>query len=286
MGIFNNELKERAIRRAKQSAKEHEKKVEIVTDKSTELFNVRIHSKEEIIIPVENFINKLANSPKNFEKSFEKLKLEYQNFKNEIHRLEIEAKDANFTAGSVAAGGVAVGVGAAALLPTGAMAVATTFGVASTGTAIATLSGAAATNAALAWLGGGALIAGGGGMAAGSALLALAGPIGWGIAGAGLIGGGVFAASKNKEIAEKANSERYKIEKGIKRIEIGIVQINKIIELTNKHNTGVKQLLNILEMYAPKDFKNYSVEQKHMLGALINHIESLSKLLKKKVKVD
>ena len=39
------------------------------------------------------------------------------------------------------------------------MGVATTFGVASTGTAISALSGAAATNAALAWLGGGALAA-------------------------------------------------------------------------------------------------------------------------------
>ncbi len=41
--------------------------------------------------------------------------------------------------------------------PAAAMAIATTFGTASTGTAIAdTLFGAAATNAALAWLGGGA----------------------------------------------------------------------------------------------------------------------------------
>ena len=58
------------------------------------------------------------------------------------------------------------------------MGIATTFGVASTGTAISALSGAAATNAALAWLGGGALAVGGGGMAAGNAFLALAGPVG------------------------------------------------------------------------------------------------------------
>ncbi len=66
------------------------------------------------------------------------------------------------------------GAGIAVLGPTAAMAVATTFGTASTGTAIATLSGAAATNAALAWLGGGALAVGGGGMAAGKAFLAMA----------------------------------------------------------------------------------------------------------------
>ncbi|QQE67703.1 hypothetical protein GFS31_44160 (plasmid) [Leptolyngbya sp. BL0902] len=53
----------------------------------------------------------------------------------------------------------------------GAMTLATTIGVASTGTAISSLSGAAATNAMLAWFGGGSLAAGGGGMALGSMVL-------------------------------------------------------------------------------------------------------------------
>lgn len=77
------------------------------------------------------------------------------------------------------------------------MGIATTFGVASTGTAISALSGAAAANAALAWLGGGALAVGGGGMAAGSAFLALAGPVGWTIAGLSIIASGlVFSEPK------------------------------------------------------------------------------------------
>lgn len=81
------------------------------------------------------------------------------------------------------AAGASLGVAVVTMGPTVAMGVATTFGVASTGTAISALSGAAATNAALAWLGGGALAVGGGGMAAGEAFLALAGPVGWAIAG-------------------------------------------------------------------------------------------------------
>ena len=76
-----------------------------------------------------------------------------------------------------AVAGSTVGAAVAAFGPTAAMAIATTFGTAATGTAISSLSGIAATNAALAWLGGGALAAGGGGMAAGSAILALAGPM-------------------------------------------------------------------------------------------------------------
>lgn len=60
--------------------------------------------------------------------------------------------------------------------PTAAMGIATTFGVASTGTAISSLSWVVVTRAAIAWLGGGT-------QAAGKALLFLFGPIGWGIAG-------------------------------------------------------------------------------------------------------
>ncbi len=63
------------------------------------------------------------------------------------------------TGAEVMAGvGTAAGVGVATLGPSAAMALATTFGTASTGAAISTLGGAAATNAALAWLGGGVLL--------------------------------------------------------------------------------------------------------------------------------
>ncbi len=69
--------------------------------------------------------------------------------------------------GIVGASSTAMGLAAGS----GILALATTFGTASTGTAIATLHGAVATNAALAWLGGGAVSAGGGGMAVGGAVL-------------------------------------------------------------------------------------------------------------------
>ena len=96
-----------------------------------------------------------------------------------------------------------MGIAVATMGPTAAMGVATTFGVASTGTAISALSGAAANSAALAWLGGGALAAGGGGMSAGTAFLGLAGPVGWtiaGVAGAAAIGSGIYANHKTKKL--------------------------------------------------------------------------------------
>ena len=98
------------------------------------------------------------------------------------------------------------------------MAIATTFGTASTGTAIASLSGAAATKAALAWLGGGAIVAGGGGMAAGNALLALAGPVGWAIGGVSLVSAGLFKSGKNKKIAEEALAKAAEVNASTKMV--------------------------------------------------------------------
>ena len=105
--------------------------------------------------------------------------------------------------GGIAAAGAVAGTLTATVGPTAAMALATTFGTASTGAAISTLGGAAATNAALAWLGGGALAASGGGMYAGSALLAALGPIGISIGVISLgLGGALIRRKNDKKIKE------------------------------------------------------------------------------------
>ena len=111
--------------------------------------------------------------------TYEKLKAIRVKWKQQAENIVLEYKKAEVKAAGQCAAGVGAGVAVVTLGPTAAMGIATTFGVASTGTAISALSGAAAANAALAWLGGGALAVGGGGMAAGSAFLALAGPVGW-----------------------------------------------------------------------------------------------------------
>lgn len=65
---------------------------------------------------------------------------------------------------------------ASAIAMKGAMAIAVTYGTASTGVAISSLSGAAATNAAAAWLGGGSIAGGGAGIAgAGGSVLVTGG---------------------------------------------------------------------------------------------------------------
>ncbi|MGB3639865.1 MAG: hypothetical protein WBA39_20160 [Rivularia sp. (in: cyanobacteria)] len=111
-----------------------------------------------------------------------------------------------FQGGIKAIGGAAAGYG-------GAMSLATSVGVASTGTAISGLSGAAATNATLAWLGGGSLAAGGGGMALGSLVLG-----GITVAPALMIGGFIFAG-KGEKALKKARKYEAKINKAIAEIE-------------------------------------------------------------------
>lgn len=237
----------------------------------------------DIIKQIENYINSLANTPKEFEKIIGDIKVNRQKFEAEVHNLELESKQSDKVSGSVAGAGIATGVGVAAFGPTAAMAIATTFGTASTGTAIATLSGAAATNAALAWLGGGALVAGGGGIAAGQAFLALAGPVGWAIGGAALLGGGLLANSKNKKIAEEAEAQIRKIKTEINDLSKIGIKVKAVSDETKEMSEKLTPLLQKIIGYGIKDYRNFSNEQLEQVKTLLNVTMSLSYKLSEKV---
>ena len=281
--MFNGKLKEEALNNLKSAQQSYDSHAEQTQEMAVELHEVRRSSADETIPAVEAYINSLANSPKEFDRSFAEYKAEFKAFNHVIQELEVKAREAQIQSGSTVGAGVAAGVGVAAFAPTAAMAVATTFGTASTGTAIASLSGAAATKAALAWLGGGALTAGGGGMVAGKALLAMAGPVGWAIGGAAVVGGGVMARSKNKKIAEEANDERRKLEVHIRNLETAKKEVRSLIDLTRKHSKGVMELLLKLKYSAPNDYLAFNAEQKNEMAALVNNIRCLSPLLNKKI---
>ncbi|MDP1614742.1 MAG: hypothetical protein Q8L68_03000, partial [Methylococcales bacterium] len=271
------------VEKLNQSTEIYKNCAEAVQTESAELFVLRKQSSEEVIATVEAYINTLANTPKEFDRSFAEYKAEFRIFTGMLHDLQAKSDDVNFQFGTTATAGILAGVGTAAFAPTVAMAIATTFGTASTGTAIATLSGAAATNAALAWLGGGTLAAGAGGMAAGEALLLLAGPVGWTIVGATVVGGGLLARKQNEKIANEANTKRKEIEILTAQLRAAEHEIKRIISLTKLHVTGVKEILFKLLNSAPENYLSFTSEEKNELAALINHIQSLSKLLNEKV---
>jgi len=151
----------------------------------------------------------------------------FKRIDNESSAIEVTAPEigeievSSYKAADLVKDGVGA-VSAGALAGIGAGGLATSIGVASTGTAIGTLSGVAATNATLAWLGGGALSAGGMGVTGGKAVLggAIAGPV---IAVMG------YAYAKK---SEKALSEAFKKESEIRQataqVENGILVVKSI----------------------------------------------------------
>ena len=157
------------------------------------------------LIIIQRQFDKIRKVSSEKKREYNKVKNIRLKWNDQVSKIEKDYKSSLKTDIGGGAAGAGVGVGVAALGPTAAMSVATTFGVASTGTAISSLSGAAATNAALAWLGGGTIATGGGGIAGGTALLALAGPIGWTIVGVAIFGSGflIWKNAKEKETLER-----------------------------------------------------------------------------------
>lgn len=285
--MFNAKLRKNVIDNFNATVERYEKVASQLTDNTNYLYEER--EKSVILVKlVEERINQLANTPKEFKVTLQKIEIENENFKikqNEIKKAEVEAKAAAGGSGTSATLS-ALGVAVATMGPTAAMGIATTFGVASTGTAISTLSGAAATNAALAWLGGGSLAVGGGGMSAGGALLALAGPVGWTIAGvmlAGAAGSGVFASYKNKETADKVITERENLEKIIRKFNNMNAEVKALIETTNTQIKGVSKAYVALN---GDDYNLFSNEEKMQAGLLVNSTLTLAQLINKELKLD
>ncbi|MEE0398085.1 MAG: hypothetical protein UDQ92_08030 [Lachnospiraceae bacterium] len=280
--MFNGKLKKIAIQEAQQANEIYKLTYENALKKVTELYENKQNA-VKILKAVEAYVETLSNKPYELQKRMSEIQCRRKAFENEVKKIEIESKKADKVSGRVAGAGMAAGAGVAAFGPTAAMAVATTFGTASTGTAIASLSGAAATKAALAWLGGGALTAGGGGMAAGQAFLAMAGPVGWSIGGAALIGGALLASSKNKKIAEKAEKQTKEIQSEtdkMKRIKIKVIaEIEAISPLV----VGISFLLKELNEKKNRDYNLFSMEEKNKLMSLMNSAEALSKRIEAKI---
>ena len=211
----------------------------------------------------------IRNVPSDKKLEYEKLKEVRLNWKQQADKIEKDYEAACLKDSAKAAAGAGVGVAVVTLGPTAAMGIATTFGVASTGTAISSLSGAAATNAALAWLGGGALAAGGGGMAAGNAVLALAGPIGWAIAGISLLGSGLLllkakADQKRREAIFQLISER-----DVKSYDLAIVELNERITRIIEDTSRLKDAIKDIETFG-LDYTQMTEQQQYTLGAYVN----------------
>jgi TolA-binding protein len=284
--MLNRSAKKKALNRFNDEGDKLKEVTEEMRESAVSLFELRQESSVEVIRECESYLSSLASAPKELDRSVSELKTEFQDFQKEIREVEAEAEGVDKVSGSTAGAGAAAGAGVAAMGPSAAMAFATTFGTASTGTAISSLSGAAATNAALAWIGGGAVSAGGGGMAMGSTILSLSGPVGWTIGGVALAGSALYAGSKNKRIAQKANQKAKEARKKRGKLETALEETRGLIDLTEKHASGVEEQLRHLRESTPNDYTEFSNAEKERLGALINNVQALSELLNRNVEVD
>lgn len=276
--MFYNDAKKEAIERAKRNENEYNELGKSANAIALILYSHR-KTAANAIYRVEKYINALANTPKEFLREIAEVIMNLREFREAV-KIEEEGNAANMTGAGMAIGGTAVGGAVAALGPTAAMAIATTFGTASTGTAIASLSGAAATKAALAWLGGGALAAGGGGMAAGNAFLALAGPVGWGIAGTMIVGGGLFASFKNKKMAEKADGYAREMREKISILKPKVVKMEQL----DRETVHLTEAISVTPFNLfPNDYMQFSQDQKKALGALVNNTKALGNLINERI---
>lgn len=258
-----------------------QQKAEAAAKKTNKKINeLGIHASDlyAALAGIQTLFDRIRNVPEENRLTYEKLKAIRVNWKQQAEKIELEYKKAEVKTAGQGAAGVGAGVAVVTLGPTAAMGVATTFGVASTGTAISALSGAAATNAALAWLGGGALAAGGGGMAAGSAFLALAGPVGWTIAGLSIVTSGLmfFKTKNDKERLE--NVYTLISNRDIKSYELAIVElcerIQRIIDETGKLEEAIAKI----ETFGT-DYSQMTEAQQYELGAYVNLMEAATMLL-------
>ena len=227
---------------------------------------------------IQETFDAIRNVPNDKKLQYEEIKQIRLNWKQQAEKIEKDYNDATAKNAGAGAAGAGLGVAVAAMGPTVAMGIATTFGVASTGTAISALSGAAATNAALAWLGGGALAVGGGGMAAGNALLALAGPVGWAIAGVAVLASGI---SIIKGLSDKKRIENIFTlisERDVTSYRMAIVELNERI-LRIKNETHKLHAANDDIRGFGLDYNEMTEVQQYILGSYVNLMLSSTQLL-------
>lgn len=279
--MFNADYKKEAVKKLEATVEDYKRVYNTTIAKSSDLYNEK-EIAVNVIKEAEDYMNSISHKSIELEKDIAEVKFNREAFENEVIAIKKEKAFDELEKGIMGAGLLA-GAGIASFGPSVAMGIATTFGTASTGTAIAALSGIAQTNAALAWLGGGALVAGGSGMVGGEALLALAGPLGWAIGGAALVGGGFLASSKNRKIAEKAETQMNEVKNEMNKLNKMIVQILDEKWVIGDLSKQVHEATMKIRLIGKNDYTLLSRDEKNDLRRLVNCSKSLSARVSKKL---
>jgi len=103
------------------------------------------------------------------------------------------------------------------------------------------------------------------------------------LAGVAVVGGGFFYASKNKEIAEKADASTLSIKSGIKVLELSERFIELLTTQTTEHAKGLRKLLEHAASGLPSHYSKFNTEQLELVAAVINHVQVLTELMQRTV---
>ena len=279
MGIFGNIFRGQDLEKKKlefETVKNlYLREGDSISSDSITLFECRKDS-VRCIQRVKSYIDRLTNCPPEIQKGIAKALSYTDNFR-ETMQWEIDAEQSysvssssikGANASNIGIGGVAAGATIATMGPAAAMAIATTFGTASTGVAISSLGGIAATNAALAWLGGGAIAAGGAGMVGGSALLALAGPIGWGLAGVAALGTNSKAIEEIEKLIHELNG----------KLEILRPKHQKLLRLLSSTKALNKKVELDRFLTAPNDYRSEDYPKEELVE-IVNNCKTIGKMV-------
>lgn len=282
--MFNYSLKNEALKIHKNALEIYNASNEKMNNTCEKLYSKRKKS-VEVVKMVENVINSIANTPKDYNTKMGKVHKELNLFKETIEYAN-KAYDDAVKAGVNIAGGVATGVGVAAFAPTALMSLATTFGTASTGTTISALSGAAAQKAAVAWIGrtfAGAAVKQGAGMAVGKVFLSLAGPVGWGISAISTGASLISFSDKNRKLSDDIITEAKDIAKAKEELDETTERINELIIKTCKIYNDINKQRKKISSLAYVNYNILDCETKTFLGTLVNNTLSLSELINKNI---
>lgn len=282
--MFNNSLKKEALKIHEELYDSYNSSYKNMETACGKLYEQRIAS-VEVVRMVEQVINSIVNTPKEFETKMGEISKHLNTFR-ETEEYAQEAYQASVKAGASIVGSAAAGLGVAAMVPTAMMGIATTFGSAATGTAISALSGAAAQKAAVAWIGrtfAGFAVKGGAGMAAGQAFLALAGPVGWGITAVSTGASLLSLNKKNKEIAAQAMEEAREIAKAREAIDETIEKVNALKKKTEILFADISKQKEKILGFKDADYRLLSEEEQYFLGTLVNNTNSLAAVINETV---
>lgn len=232
----------------------------------------------DLLFDIQELFDKIRKVPHEKRNQFENQKKIRLNWELAAEKIDKDYQENNIKSVRTGALGASVGVAVVTMGPTAAMGIATTFGVASTGTAISSLSGIASINAALAWLGGGTLATGGGGIAAGTLFLYLIGPIGWSIWGLAFFTSASLIFKGKKYKTNISNLFKEILERENKKYELATFEIKERIKRIKDECKNLGNAIENIKTFG-LDYNNMTEAQQYKLGTYVNMMKYSTQLL-------